>query len=64
MGTCGLMVRASVSRLRGRGFEPQLGQHVMSLGKAIILHLYPAVNGYKKVVQIIAHTALGDPCKN
>ncbi len=34
MGTCDLMVRVSVSRPMGRGFEPRPGQHVMSLGKA------------------------------
>ncbi len=38
MGTCGLMVRASVSKRRGHGFEPRPGQHVMFLGKALIPH--------------------------
>ena len=38
VGTCGLMVRASVSRPRGCGFEPLAGQHEMSLGKALMPH--------------------------
>ena len=40
--TCGPMVRASVSRARGRGFKPRPGPHVMSLGKALTI-LHPAI---------------------